>query len=187
MMSMTKVQELLERRAEGWESDEEEAGEGLYYTDKQLRVFRAIVENREANIKEVAGKAGVHPSYVRYIINRLPQEKAVDMDWMKEKAGLEDETEDEAEDVEEEEVTEVEVQAEGPPEKTALEKQVGTDALMESFGVQSMDDAKEVDGEDGVEVKMVRSLPVTISVTIPGEFLSGEDENVLLDPDEASP
>lgn len=62
---MTKVQDLLERRAEGWESDPEEAGEGLYYTDKQTRVFKAIVQNQDANIKEVSDDAGVHPSSVR--------------------------------------------------------------------------------------------------------------------------
>lgn len=82
---MAKVNELLQKRSEGWSSDEEEAGEGLYYTDKQIKTLTEIVKNPDGSLSEIAEKAGVHPSYVRYIINRLPKDKASDMDWLRQK------------------------------------------------------------------------------------------------------
>lgn len=82
---MTQVNELLQKRSEGWSSDEEGAGEGLYYTDKQIRALTEIVRNPDGSLSEIAEKAGVHPSYVRYIINRLPKDRASDMDWLKQK------------------------------------------------------------------------------------------------------
>lgn len=82
---MAQVNELLQKRSEGWSSDEEEAGEGLYYTDKQIRALTEIVRNPDGSLSEIAEKAGVHPSYVRYIINRLPKDRASDMDWLKQK------------------------------------------------------------------------------------------------------
>lgn len=190
---MTKVQELLERRAEGWESDEEEAGEGLYYTEKQTRVFKAIVENRDANIKEVADTAGVHPSYVRYIVNRLPKDKATDEEWLMEKAGVDPEDLEGSSGTEEEPQEEsagdraARSEAEAPPEQTALEEQVGADSLMESFGVASAEDVEEVNLEEGAQVSMVRYLPVTITVTIPKELLmeeEGGEQKLLMTPDQ---
>ena len=174
---MTKVKELLERRAEGWESDEEEAGEGLYYTEKQTRVFKAIVENRDANIKEVSDKAGVHPSYVRYIVNRLPADKATDDEWLMEKAGLT------PEDLESEGKTSGEegakAEAEEPPENGGL---------MESFGITEGEEVEveELNGK-GVNVSMVRYLPVTITVTIPQDLLmeeEGGEQKLLMTPEQ---
>lgn len=84
---MAEAKELLEKRAE------EQGGgdEGLYYTDKQQRVLRAIVENPEKNTNQIGRIADVHPSYVTYIIKRLPPDKATDWDWLRRKAGMESE------------------------------------------------------------------------------------------------
>lgn len=155
---MTEIKELLKRRSEGWESEPDEAGKGLYYTERQSRVFKAIVENKEANINEVAEKATVHPSYVRYIINRLPKDKATDEEWLKEKAGFDS----------------VSNSGEGGDE--------GKASLKESFGI-SPDGGEEPEGS---QVSVVRYLPVTITVTIPQELLmeeEGGESKLLMEPE----
>lgn len=179
---MTKVNDLLERRAEGWESDSEEAGEGLYYTEKQTRVFKAIVRNRDANLKEVAEEAGVHPSYVRYIVNRLPKDKATDIEWLMDKAGVDEEELEEEEKVEGEPPALSEEEQQAREEKQAEEQGQethGEEALKQSFGVGGGGGASEEEvqthaGEDGYQVTMTRMLPVTISVNIPQDALEAE-------------
>lgn len=161
--TMTKVQDLLERRAEGWESDEEEAGEGLYYTEKQTRVFKAIVKNRDANLKEVAEAAGVHPSYVRYIVNRLPKDKATDLEWLMEKADVEPAELDEDVPTEEEE--------DGGEEGVGAVEQ---ESVMESFNVGGGEGREASEASNAHEITMTRQLPVTITVQIPQEMLESE-------------
>lgn len=143
----------------------------MYYTDKQRRVFKAIVKNQEANIQEVAEIASVHPSYVRYIINRLPKDKASDVEWLREKAGIT------AEDLEEDTDGEEE-------ESTDSEEETESSSLMESFGVEA---GEEVDPGEGVQVSMVRYLPVSITVTIPEDLIeeeNSETSRLLKDPKE---
>lgn len=153
---MTQVKDLLRQRSEGWESDADEAGEGLYYTEKQTRVFKAIMQNWEADLSEVADKANVHPSYVRYIVNRLPKDKATDKEWLMQKAGLDEE--DLEEDLEEDD---------GATQEP--------DGMMQSFGVgaKKAEQQQVVEG-DSREVSMTTMLPVTITVQIPGEALDGD-------------
>lgn len=198
---MTQVQDLLDRRADGWESDEEEAGQGLYYTEKQTRVFKAIVENQNANLQEVADEAGVHPSYVRYIVNRLPRDRAADDEWLMDKAGVTEEDLEEADEVPEDQTEEEPPEEETGPEEEPPEQPTEADPdeeilapdeqvpgpseeevqgrggeVMKSFGIgQAPEEEPQQEATDeGYEVTMTRMLPVTISVTVPYDMLEVE-------------
>lgn len=143
---MAQVNELLQKRSEGWSSDEEEAGEGLYYTEKQTKTLKAIVENPEGSLSEIADEAGVHPSYVRYIINRLPKSKVNDMDWLREKAGIEEE--------------------EGPPSLSKEEDESPEGAFAEQISSSGDDEGvaleQYMDEEDGYV-----SIPIEVEVKVP--------------------
>lgn len=154
---MVKVNELLEKRSEGWTSDKEEAGEGLYYTEKQIKAISEIIRDPDASLSEIAEEAGVHPSYVRYIINRLPKTKATDMEWLKGKVGIENDN--------------------GPPSLSEHEDEpeLGEDGFGSSEDVKSAfaeQIASENDeialeqymDEEGVEMT---SIPIQIEVKIP--------------------
>ena len=177
---MTTVKELLQRRSEGWESDPDEAGEGLYYTEKQQRVLKHVVKDMDADLGEIADRASVHPSYVRYIVNRLPKDKANDKEWLAEKANVRKEELEEPPALSKEEAKARE-QEEDPP-----------DAMMQSFGL----DGEEIEGveeinedqeltEDGYKVSMTRLLPVTITVQIPYDTMTGQSMSVVGKPMQA--
>lgn len=173
---MAKAIKLLQERSE----EEGEEG-GLYYTPKQQRVLKAIVQNPEDNSNQIAKSADVHPSYVTYIIGRLPPEHATDMDWMREKAGLTEEKEMQAE---EEEATAAEgterargmtaaPDDEAPPalsQEEAEAMQNGeAESVMQSFGLADGETGEEA---DGMTFTVVRKVPMQISFTIPDDVMS---------------
>lgn len=147
---MTEARELLQNRAD--EGDEQDRNR-MYYTDKQQRVLRAIVENPAKNTQEIGEIAGVHPSYVTYIIQRLPPEHATDFDWLREKAGLE--TDDDVEEVEETE-----------------------ESLVEEFGGMPEADVS-VGGNGGLVLSATKNIPVTLTLSVPEETLQGEAMQML--------
>lgn len=46
------------------------SGGELYYTEKQNRVLKAVVENPTASRSTIADEAGCHQSYVNYVLER---------------------------------------------------------------------------------------------------------------------
>lgn len=120
---MAEARELLRNRAEEESGDDE----GLYYTEKQQRVLKALVRYPTQNTNQIGREADVHPSYVTYIIKRLPpnmlrgenweEDREIDWDWLRMKAGIADEETPAPEEEEEGESAEAEAEAEEEEEE----------------------------------------------------------------------
>jgi len=152
---MAEIINVLRERVQD-ESDEEK--NEIFYTPKQKRVLKKIAENPHASASEIADMAGVHPSYIPYIIDRVDKGVVDNLHRL-------DEYLSEREQMQNTEGSEV--QQGSPDEKT--------EELMNTFGASSststeargMGNGTPQIGPDVDEVTITRRLPVEITIKFP--------------------
>jgi len=159
---MAEIINVLRERVKG-EGDEEK--NEIYYTPKQKRVLKTIAENPHQNASEIADMAGVHPSYIPYIIERVDEGVVNNLHRLDEYLSEQEEMQG----------TEGSPVQRSEPDETTAE-------LMETFGAGSsssgmsasqrptVDDHKV--GPDATEFTVTRELPVEITIKFP------EDEDI---------
>ena len=160
---MAEIINVLRERVKG-EGDEEK--NEIYYTPKQKRVLKTIAENPHANASEIADEAGVHPSYIPYIIERVDEGVVDNLHRLDEYLSEQEEMQN----------TEGSPVQRNKPDETTAE-------LMETFGASggssstssparqpTVDDHKV--GPDATEFTVTRELPVEITIKFP------EDEDI---------
>jgi len=159
---MAEIINELRERVKG-ESDEEK--NEIYYTPKQKKVLKTIAQNPHANASEIADMAGVHPSYIPYIIERVDEGVVNNLHRLDEYLSEREEMQD----------------TEGSPVQRT-EPDETTAELMQTFGAggsssgltasqrPTMDDHKV--GPDATEFTVTRELPVQITIKFP------EDEEI---------
>lgn len=109
------------------EQQDEDAGE-LSYTDKQVAIVRAAVQNPDADVNEIADMSDSHVTYVRSVLDRADTER------VQEELGLHEE-QDEATDTSEaeaetdEEVSEDAETQEAPEESHSVDRGEQADAV----------------------------------------------------------
>lgn len=133
----------------------------IYYTQKQKNVLKTIANNPHKSASEVADLAGVHPSYIPYIIERVDEDVVDNLHRLEEYLS-------EREEMHQTEGSSVQETRSGPDESTA--------ELMETFGATptggksasrpTMDDRHRVDN-DVTEFTITRELPVEITIQFP--------------------
>lgn len=161
---MPTIKERLQERLEEAENSDTES-ERIYFTEKQVRVLKAIQENLNANTETISEEAGCHPSYVTYITKRLPPETLRRLINGQSIPEIDNDTGENGETNESGSSFLEEFEGSGNSE-------ADTDVQASSAGAGEVQQVN-ADG-DTMKVQMTRKIPVSVTVEIPTPLVRDE-------------
>ncbi len=159
------------------------SGGELYYTEKQNRVLKAVVENPTASRSTIADEAGCHQSYVNYVLERAsPNVIQAMIEEIEE--GMSEESEQTLEETAPN-LLEAFGQSDEGAGATSAAFGVGNDteeneSPLEVFRSGESHIQNIQQNEDGsTDITMIRQVPVEVTVSVPTEIFDSEVANMF--------
>jgi hypothetical protein len=175
---MEQIKDLLTEYAD--------SGGELYYTEKQNRVLKAVVENPTASRSTIADEAGCHQSYVNYVLERASPDVIQAM--IEEIGdGLSEETKESLKETAPPLLDTFGASSSGSAGATGAVFGVGNEteedqpeSTLEVFrsGESQIQDIQKND-DGSTDITMIRQVPVEVTVSVPTEIFDSEVSNLF--------